>query len=96
MTAILKKKLGIAGAGIDESYVDQNNLYKVLEALVDYCADTTAQFNTLKSEYDDVVAQFNTLKGEYDAETNASHTDSAATDLVASAATDLAVPVTKE
>lgn len=31
---ILKKLLGIAGAGIDESYEDSNQLYDVLKALV--------------------------------------------------------------
>jgi hypothetical protein len=68
MAVILKKKLGNAGAGIDDSYDDTNTLYDVVEALVDFCADVTAKFNTLKAEYD--------------AETLADHTNSAAADLV--------------
>jgi hypothetical protein len=96
MAKILLQKTGVAGAGIDESYKKENRLYEVLEALVDFCADTTAAVNALRAEYNDVVTQFNTLKGEYDAETVASHTDSAATDLVATASSALTVPVTKE
>jgi hypothetical protein len=47
-------------------------------------------------EDDDVVSQFNTLKGEYDAETVASHTDSAATDLVATTSNAVTANITIE
>ncbi len=68
MAVKLKKLLGEAGAGMDESN-GQDRLYDVLKALV--------------TQANDQAAQFNTLKAEYDAETLADHTDSAATDVVA-------------
>ena len=67
MSVTLKRLVGNAGAGVDESH-GTDRLYDVLSAIV------TTQ--------NDLVAQFNTLKGEYDAETNAAHVDSAATDVV--------------
>lgn len=67
MSVTLKRLVGNAGAGADDSH-GTDTLYAVLAAIV------TTQ--------NDLIAQFNTLKGEYDAETNASHVDSAATDVV--------------
>jgi hypothetical protein len=62
--ATLKKLLGDAGAGIDDSH-GSDRLYDVLSALI--------------TEHNDLVAQFNQLLTDYNAETVAAHTTSTAT-----------------
>ena len=68
MTTTLKKLVGDAGAGIDESH-GSDRLYDVLVALV------TAQ--------NDLIAQFNQLRTDYNAETVAAHTATSATAVTA-------------
>lgn len=65
MSAVLKKLLGDAGAGVDESYEGNNRLYHVLEQMVTQLNDATAQLNQLRTDYN--------------AETAADHTDTTAT-----------------
>lgn len=71
MTVSLKKLLGKAGAGLDESYSDTDSLYNLLSAMI------TTQ--------NDLVAQFNQLRTDYNAETDADHTDTSATAVTAGA-----------
>ena len=68
MAVKLKKLMGDAGAGIDESH-GSDRLYDVLLAMV------TAQ--------NDLIAQFNQLLTDYNAETVAAHTTSTATAVTA-------------
>jgi len=51
MAATLKKLLGEAGAGIDDS-VGIDRLYDVLVELATVQNDLVAQFNQLKADYD--------------------------------------------
>lgn len=68
MAATLKKLLGEAGAGIDDS-IGIDRLYDVVKELA------TVQ--------NDLVAQFNQLRADYNAETAADHTDTTATAVTA-------------
>jgi len=68
MAVKLKRLLGNAGAGMDESH-GADVLYDVLKAVV------TTQ--------NDLVAQLNQLRADYNAETNADHTDTTATAVTA-------------
>lgn len=96
MTArVLKKTVGDAGGGEDQSH-GSDRVYDILVQLIAEHNALIATVNTLRTEYDDVVSQFNTLKGEYDAETSADHTDSAATDLVATASDEVTAEITVE
>lgn len=101
-TATLKKLLGDAGAGIDESH-GSDRLYKVLSvaitqikaatakqtALLSAYNDVVAQFNQLKTDHDALISEFNQLLSDYNAETAADHTDSTASSLSASTASDV-------
>jgi hypothetical protein len=64
MTVNLKKLLGDAGAGMDESH-GSARLYELLEALV--------------TQVNDLTDQFNQLRTDYNGETAADHTDTTAT-----------------
>jgi hypothetical protein len=68
MAKTLKKLLGEAGAGLDDS-IGIDTLYDIVKAL----AETQ---NSL-------VAQFNQLRTDYNAETAADHTDTTATAVTA-------------
>jgi len=68
MSVTLKKLIGEAGAGIDDS-MGFHNLYDVLKALV--------------QTQNDLVTQFNQLRIDYNAETAADHTDTTATAVTA-------------
>ncbi len=95
MAAVIKKTIGDGGGGADQSH-GTDRIYEVLINLANAQNALIATVNILRTEINDVVAQFNTLKTEYDAETVASHTDSAATDLVATASSAVAALVTIE
>jgi len=51
MAVTLKRLVGNAGAGLDESH-GTDNLYDVLKGLVDFQADVVTQFNQLKADHD--------------------------------------------
>jgi hypothetical protein len=68
MAKTLKKLLGEAGAGLDDS-IGIDTLYDIVKAL----AETQ----------NDLVAQFNQLRTDYDAETVAAHTATSATAVTA-------------
>lgn len=68
MTTTIKKLIGDAGAGLDESH-GSDTLYKVIVALA----------TTLNA----VIASHNQLLTDYNAETLADHTDSTATAVTA-------------
>jgi hypothetical protein len=51
MAATLKKLLGEAGAGIDDS-MGIDNLYDVLKEIATVQNDLVAQFNQLKADFD--------------------------------------------
>ena len=69
MTArVLKKTVGDAGGGSDQSH-GSDTLRQVVEQLI--------------AEHNDLIAQFNQLLTDYNAETAADHTDSTATAVTA-------------
>ncbi len=70
MAAILKKLVGDAGAGSDESH-GSDRLYDVLVELI--------------GEHNDLIAQFNQLRADYLAETNADHSVTGTTATVVTA-----------
>lgn len=51
MAVVLKRLVGNAGAGQDESH-GTDRLYDVLKGLVDFQTDVVAQFNQLKADFD--------------------------------------------